>query len=454
MAFQVKGICKCHAKDTLNDLSLTLQCSQLTSQMEMNGPCSNCVFPVERSDAYSTRHITTPLMLAARNGHEQCVNAWIEAGADVNVADTAKNTALMQAVVHNSKACLDPLIKAGTDVNESESIYNSPLMLAAQLGHTECLTTLLAAGADVNLKRENGDTALIATVLIDHSAVCNTFDENNATEQHGHYKCMELLIEAGADVNTYNDECQTALTLASWHGYTEGVDILIKAGADVNKEGGRGDKHSPLLFACKGGYIKSVESLLEAGADVNMASQYGYTALFIDTYATYPYQYKECVIAVLRAGIQINKVNFLHRNALAEVLEHEHKKGARLLFAIGETLDDKVPKRLIPDCLNFDDLQLELKHICREAIRKHLLELDPHSNLFGRIPRLGLPEVLNQYLLYGVSLDDEEDKEDEDDDEEEEEDKYGYVIYNDDDDDDNDDADDYGCDDDYHDDDN
>ena len=325
----------------------------------MNGPCSDCVFPVDRLDAYPTRHITTPLMLAARNGHEQCVNAWIESGADVNVADTTKNTALMQGVVHNSKACLDPLIKAGADVNQSESIYNSPLTVAARLGNTECLATLLAAGADVNLKRENGDTALIATVLNDHSAVCNTFDENDATQQHGHYKCMELLIEAGADVNTYNDECQTALTLASWHGYTEGVDILIKAGADVNKEGGSGDNHTPLLFACKGGYIKSVESLLEAGADVNISSQYGYTALFIDTYATYPYEYKECPRAVLRAGIQINKVNFLHRNALAEVLEHNHKKASRLLFAIGETLP-KVPEYMIPDFLKFEDLQLEL----------------------------------------------------------------------------------------------
>ena len=187
-----------------------------------------------------------------------------------------------------------------------------------------------------------------------------------------------------------------------------------------------------------------------------MASQYGYTALFIDQYTTYPYEYKECLRALLQADLQINRVNFVGRNALAEVLEHKHKKASRLLFGIGETLP-KVPEYMIPDFLKFEDLQLELKHICREAIRKHLLKLDLHSNLFNRIPRLGLPEVLNQYLLYEVSFDDDDDYDEEEEEEKEEEeedccyDEYGCVVY--DDDDDNDDADDYGCDDDDHDDD-
>ena len=79
----------------------------------------------------------------------------------------------------------------------------------------------------------------------------------------------------------------------------------------------------------------------------------------------------------------------------------------RLLFAAGETLDG-IPDEEIPDCLKFDDLQLELKHICREAIRKHLLSLDPHTHLFGRVPRLGLPSLLTEYLLYQQTLDDDD----------------------------------------------
>lgn len=65
-----------------------------------------------------------------------------------------------------------------------------------------------------------------------------------------------------------------------------------------------------------------------------------------------------------------------------------------LLFAAGEKY-------------NIPDLSIFLKHLCRDAIRKHLIELDPHQHLFGRIPQLGLPSLLTRYLLYNVSLDED-----------------------------------------------
>ena len=52
----------------------------------------------------------------------------------------------------------------------------------------------------------------------------------------------------------------------------------------------------------------------------------------------------------------------------------------------------------------FVNLRFDLKHLCREAIRKHLLELDLHTHLFGRIPKLGLPKPLTEYLLFRMSL--------------------------------------------------
>ena len=84
-----------------------------------------------------------------------------------------------------------------------------------------------------------------------------------------------------------------------------------------------------------------------------------------------------------------------------------------LLFAAGEILEGEIDGNKvnasdlhIPQFLqHFKDLKFCLKHLCREAIRKQLIILDPHAHMFSRIPQLGLPTVLSKYLLYHVSLD-------------------------------------------------
>ena len=80
-----------------------------------------------------------------------------------------------------------------------------------------------------------------------------------------------------------------------------------------------------------------------------------------------------------------------------------------LLFAAGETLDGPtVPVKIsIPEYFTELKENLDLKHLCRQAIRKHLIDLDPHGHLFGRIPQLGLPSIGTEYLLYDYSLESE-----------------------------------------------
>ena len=120
----------------------------------------------------------------------------------------------------------------------------------------------------------------------------------------------------------------------------------------------------------------------------------------------------KCIKVLLRANILINEVSdHMVLNALGHVLRNCHQEdinyhAAKLLYAAGETLD-YVREHVIPDCLRFEDSKLQLKHICRETIRKHLLDLDLRHHLFGRIPKLGLPSALNRYLLFNESLDDD-----------------------------------------------
>ena len=46
-----------------------------------------------------------------------------------------------------------------------------------------------------------------------------------------------------------------------------------------------------------------------------------------------------------------------------------------------------------------------LKSACRERIRRRLMVVPNPENLFHKVPLLGLPSLVQDYLLYGVKLD-------------------------------------------------
>jgi ankyrin repeat protein len=82
----------------------------------------------------------------------------------------------------------------------------------------------------------------------------------------GHEKVVRVLIDAGADVDAQGDDRETALQAASSRGYEKVVRLLIDAGADVNSQGG--NRETALQAASSKGYEKVVQTLIDAGADV------------------------------------------------------------------------------------------------------------------------------------------------------------------------------------------
>ena len=145
-------------------------------------------------------------------------------------------------------------------------------------------------------------------------------------------------------------------------------------GADVNQVGNH-DWHKfvgpPLGLASLTCNVKVVRRLLYAGAKINVA------------------------LHDLRKRGDTDKVARL--------------QATRLLFAAGETLvfvDVGNPSNSCEETENY--LQLNMMNICRRVIRKHLLKLDPHENLFVRVPRLGLPAALQRFILYYLTHDDDD----------------------------------------------
>ena len=81
---------------------------------------------------------------------------------------------------------------------------------------------------------------------------------------HGHLKCVELLIESGANVS------DISIVHAAEKGSDKLVEALIENGADVNHKDGCSFGITALMYAEERGNDHCVALLTGAGADVNV----------------------------------------------------------------------------------------------------------------------------------------------------------------------------------------
>ena len=206
---------------------------------------------------------------------------------------------------------------------------------------------------------------------------------------HNRVNCVRLLIEAGASVNKHNFAQSTPVMEAAKHGYNICLEMLLQAGANVNVLDSNGNP--AIFYAAKGVHVLCVKHLIKAGADVNICDINGKTPLMKATECERATTLTKVhmITTLLRAGAYVNKTDIRGNNTLEAYLFRCHPPDETvclLLYAAGEETTSSFHVQ-IPEFLQ-DRAQIHLKHICREAIRKHLLKLDPHQHLFGRIPQL------------------------------------------------------------------
>jgi uncharacterized protein len=126
---------------------------------------------------------------------------------------------------------------------------------AAKHQNKEAVRALLAEHIDVNAASEDGATAL------QWAAHWNDFDT------------ADLLIRAGARVDSTNELGVTPLSLACVNGSSAMVEKLVTAGASVNLALPTGE--TPLMTCARAGSAKAVEALLSRGANVNAKENLG-----------------------------------------------------------------------------------------------------------------------------------------------------------------------------------
>ena len=109
---------------------------------------------------------------------------------------------------------------------------------------------------------------------------------------------LELLLEAGADVNATDEAGATALLRAAT--FEEKVRLLVARGAQVRANS---QLSTPLILAArKPGNSRTVRFLLDRGAEVNVTNLFGATALMAATAAGDV----ETVRMLLDAGAEVN----------------------------------------------------------------------------------------------------------------------------------------------------
>ena len=148
----------------------------------------------------------------------------------------------------------------------------------AGLGNTEAVGWFIDAEMDVNSPAEGGTSPFSpregTTPL--HAAV-----------QLGRIEVIELLLDAGADVNLTTSSGDTALILAGRNGNSAVIGALLERGGSVEIDARDVLGRTALMNAATSGppppadsrRLDAVSRLLEAGADVNLSTTDGMTAL-------------------------------------------------------------------------------------------------------------------------------------------------------------------------------
>lgn len=117
-----------------------------------------------------TQRGSTPLLLAAREGHTHCVQLLLRYGAKVALAENLQHmTAVHVAAKNGHMHCLALLLDNAEEkaVGDGRDRWGrTPLMLAVTGNHGDCVLTLLKAGVDPNIADGDNHTPLFRAVGI------------------------------------------------------------------------------------------------------------------------------------------------------------------------------------------------------------------------------------------------------------------------------------------------
>ena len=130
-----------------------------------------------------------------------------------------EDPALCEAAAAGDLEAVERLLATGSDPNSVDADGTTALTLAAAAGQVESAGRLLAAGADPDEQEASGLTALMSAVIAN--------GELDLGSGHPVFlQLVELLIDAGAELDLEDENGDTALDHARSYDLEEMVELL------------------------------------------------------------------------------------------------------------------------------------------------------------------------------------------------------------------------------------
>lgn len=342
----------------------------------------------------------TPAHIACAAGFVEVLRALIDAPADLDLRDDFGSAPVHVAALHGHADCLRLVLETGVDVDDPDRDGRTPLHEAVEgIGQgagARCLQVLIDCGANVNASNrwEQGALAVAVTEIADPAQ---------------RQSALRRLLDAGAASDSVDRGRRSALHHAARSGCAGTVALLLKAGGDPNRADS--EPRTPLHNGVASENIEVIERLLRAGADPNGRDGMSVTPLHLAAETG-----NAAVVDRLLGAGAAPTGDVLHwaiRGERAEVVDRLINAGAktlRTLHAAAEGGQVDIVDRLIDagEDLWREDLENLTPRDCaaNAAVRERLRQAMVNSNpapLRRSFPPGGARGLAKQLVSEGIS---------------------------------------------------
>lgn len=208
----------------------------------------------------------TPLIAAAAKAKDdKTINLLLENGADINAKNNQGFTALLTAASSNPEP---KITLALLDKSKNKTDSGHVADFAAQNPNKEVYNSIINRLNSEAEQRKNANDPKDSSIWFNNKALVSAIRNNNTAALNRELK-KDLNLEA-----LMKGQFNALMFAAAFSKTAEPINMLLKAGADVNSSNNNGD--TPLMTAVLvNSNLAAAQALISAGADVNATDKNG-----------------------------------------------------------------------------------------------------------------------------------------------------------------------------------